>query len=63
MDSIPPAATAADLPKIDSPERPVRLAFVGDLMQHQEQRNDDGSAEARGWIYARRVLGSSIVRH
>lgn len=40
-DSIPRAATTADLPAVDSHARPIRLGFVGDLMQYKEQTQDD----------------------
>jgi hypothetical protein len=40
-DSIPTPASAADLPPPPPEGTRIRLGFVGDLMQHHEQRNDD----------------------
>ncbi len=40
-DSIPTPASAADLPPAPAQGTRIRIGFVGDLMQHREQRNDD----------------------
>ena len=40
-DSIPPAPSRSDLPPVPPGGNRIRLGFVGDLMQHEEQRRDD----------------------
>jgi poly-gamma-glutamate synthesis protein (capsule biosynthesis protein) len=40
-DSIPPIPSRSDLPRVQGGGTRIRIGFVGDLMQHEEQRRDD----------------------
>ena len=40
-DSIPPIPSRSDLPPVRGGGTRIRIGFVGDLLQHEEQRRDD----------------------